>query len=378
MLIVVVVLIGFTIMARTDGVFLLIAILLDRFIDWKWWQSRREIRSQVISGLTITVSCSLVIFPWILWNLMNFNNIFQVSGLALFWQSHFGEMDSLTQFTNSLIRSSHRMLFGTIFFTLQTSFMVLLVSTYCIITGLMRKSKYKSRHKENSVSPPVVSLRFLYMYAILILLFFAVYLWHHRFWYFMPILFVASVLSGTLYGNYVNMLKLRNTIVPPYSTAGVILILLVISIAMWWPWHAKQFRLYPVQMNALKIAEWISVETEPDARIGVWNSGIIGYLSDRTTINLDGVVNNDLYDFVKNKNVSFYDLCGIWDYIQESDLDYLTDYDARLPDVNENDFSGYLELSHTISSVRDSGTHPVRVFRIIKSDDNSSKHPCDR
>jgi hypothetical protein len=45
----------------------------------------------------------------------------------------------------------------------------------------------------------------------------------------------------------------------------------------------------------LEAARWLEDNTDPDARIGSFNAGIFGYFSERTVINLDGVVNEDAY-----------------------------------------------------------------------------------
>jgi hypothetical protein len=40
---------------------------------------------------------------------------------------------------------------------------------------------------------------------------------------------------------------------------------------------------------------WLRAHSEPDARIGSWNAGAIGYFSERSVVNLDGLVNTPNY-----------------------------------------------------------------------------------
>lgn len=54
-------------------------------------------------------------------------------------------------------------------------------------------------------------------------------------------------------------------------------------------------------------AEWARTHLAPDAVIGSWNAGTIGYLSERRTVNLDGVVNS--YSFFEHAR---FDLCSYW------------------------------------------------------------------
>jgi hypothetical protein len=58
----------------------------------------------------------------------------------------------------------------------------------------------------------------------------------------------------------------------------------------------------------LDAAVWARASLPPDARIGAWNSGTLGYLSGRTVVNLDGLVNS--WAFLESEQ---YDLCAYWD-----------------------------------------------------------------
>lgn len=75
---------------------------------------------------------------------------------------------------------------------------------------------------------------------------------------------------------------------------------------------------YGLQTDMLEAARWIDTETPPDARVGAFNSGIIGYFSNRTTVNLDGVMNPDALDAIKDRRVVAY--------MQERRITYLADF----------------------------------------------------
>ena len=48
-----------------------------------------------------------------------------------------------------------------------------------------------------------------------------------------------------------------------------------------------------------KAALWIAENSQPDTIFAAWNTGQLGYFSNRTFINLDGVINNvDYYERV--------------------------------------------------------------------------------
>lgn len=58
----------------------------------------------------------------------------------------------------------------------------------------------------------------------------------------------------------------------------------------------------------LEAAAWARASLPEDARIGAWNAGTLGYLSGRTVVNLDGLVNS--WAFLESEQ---YDLCAYWD-----------------------------------------------------------------
>jgi hypothetical protein len=74
---------------------------------------------------------------------------------------------------------------------------------------------------------------------------------------------------------------------------------------------------YGWQTAVLEATGWMRENTEPDARFAAYNAGIPSYLSERTVVNLDGVVNRDAYHAAKD--------CTTRDYIREMRIDYVAD-----------------------------------------------------
>ena len=54
-------------------------------------------------------------------------------------------------------------------------------------------------------------------------------------------------------------------------------------------------------------ARWARDRLPPDARVGTWHAGAIGFLSGRQVVNLDGVVNT--FAYLEREQ---YDQCGYW------------------------------------------------------------------
>ena len=76
--------------------------------------------------------------------------------------------------------------------------------------------------------------------------------------------------------------------------------------------------LYAARYNA---ALWIAENSPPDTVFASWNAGQLGFFSNRTFINLDGVINNvDYYERVLHGPVS------LTDYLSENKVDFIVDY----------------------------------------------------
>jgi hypothetical protein len=85
-------------------------------------------------------------------------------------------------------------------------------------------------------------------------------------------------------------------------------------------------------------------------------------------VDLDGVVNNQVYTYARQRGISLFDLCGLWPYIQGTGIDYLTDYeDIWSADVEEV-FAGRLELVEEIPSGDGARVYSIKVFQVVSGD----------
>jgi hypothetical protein len=84
---------------------------------------------------------------------------------------------------------------------------------------------------------------------------------------------------------------------------------------------------HPVDVNAtlhnrrLPVIAWIDAHVPADARIGAWNAGQIGYFSQRTVVNLDGLANDGEYLEVLEHG-------SLADYLRRERITYLVDNNA--------------------------------------------------
>ena len=82
-------------------------------------------------------------------------------------------------------------------------------------------------------------------------------------------------------------------------------------------------KLYAARYEA---ALWIAENSPPDTVFASWNAGQLGFFSNRTFINLDGLINNvDYYERVLRGPVP------LADYLVENKVDYIVDYSIYHP-----------------------------------------------
>ncbi len=77
-----------------------------------------------------------------------------------------------------------------------------------------------------------------------------------------------------------------------------------------------------LHLRRLPVIEWIRGNVPPEARIGAWNAGQLGYFCGRTVVNLDGLANDRAYlDLLRSGR-------PVMEYLQSERIEYLVDTDA--------------------------------------------------
>ena len=89
-----------------------------------------------------------------------------------------------------------------------------------------------------------------------------------------------------------------------------------------------------------------------DGKVGAWNAGILNYYQGGEVVNLDGLVNNDIYAFAI-KDSSF-------DYLQKENIRYVIDFDVMFKDYVLKR-SGYDDprFTENLMPIKSFGKYPV-------------------
>jgi hypothetical protein len=91
---------------------------------------------------------------------------------------------------------------------------------------------------------------------------------------------------------------------------------------------------WPNQSQMVRMAEYLN--SHPiKGRLGGWNVGIVGYLLDGKVTNLDGLMNDQVYRYMKNNDVA--------QYIKDAQIKYIVDYPFQIYDEQLAKMCGYGE-----------------------------------
>jgi hypothetical protein len=79
----------------------------------------------------------------------------------------------------------------------------------------------------------------------------------------------------------------------------------------------SQIPRFPHQANMLGAALWLK-EHPPSARVAAFNAGLLSYFSESDVVNLDGLVNDDIFGYASRDALA--------DYFDDREIGYLLDY----------------------------------------------------
>ena len=354
---------GFMVLARTDTIFILALLLL--YV---------AVRGRSIAGLWGAVVAGgvamLVVAPWAIWSVVTFGTVIQVSGVAVsdLQRQVFLEANG-DAFTTQITQSWD---------VTRNAFYDALPKSYYIPMGwpkapmlfasaivLLLMMAVPLRPHRNRILQRMGILLVPLAGIVVMLLFHSAIRWVVREWYLAPLGFFGAVMFGVML-TYV-LGAVADVGVPGPSDdmkrvfaswlpAGAFAAILAVAVVFYGPQRSDDFVLQlPHLQNQLEAARWLEANTQPEARIGSFNAGILGYFSDRTVINLDGVVNEDAYHARRDGM--------LLQYVCEQEIRYLADLGldhwqfARCNDSSSERFELLLKVGRPLFYFRGGQVH---------------------
>jgi hypothetical protein len=138
-------------------------------------------------------------------------------------------------------------------------------------------------------------------------------------WYFMPAAAVGALLFGIFCAPFTGADLWANARARIATVVVAVIILSGFALSGWTSWTKGMF---PWQKEQLMAAQWVKQNVGADELVGSFNAGIIGYMSERTVVNLDGLANNAVVPYLQERR--------LWNYIEHRGIDYLVDSDYSI------------------------------------------------
>lgn len=315
---------------RIDGGILAVAIALDFVLRPREGSQPFARRLRLMAE--ISVAALILYSPWAIWNLAAFGSVMPISGEAVrFISQLFGDWEMAIRFPpfepghipgrfylGNFIYSLMSLCRGQIFFPATT-----------VVFFLQRMTVYTKIHFISSwpVAVSIIVIGFVFIRSIekrmdvifiavaLTLMAYSFYVFGHWFFYryFYPMELCLLLLSACAFEFFSKKVPAG---IRKSSLAALIVAFLFIfgrtgSVIYGYTTDDKIFTYHQIAKSLDKIIP-------EGARVGSFQAGTIGYFSNRTVINLDGVVNADALIAMQEKKMM--------EYLQRERIEYVVDY----------------------------------------------------
>ncbi len=313
---------GAMLLARTDSVFVFGAILL--FLLARGHGNER-LRGPVVAG----VAATLIVAPWLIWSLVCFGTIVQVSSLALaeplreqFLAAHGDDLAAVLRRSWEVTRETFFERAVHLYFVPRGASRL---PFFAGVTALLAVLHFASTAPERQRTRRRVGLLMVPGAGMLLaLLHHTALRWWVREWYLAPLALLASILLGVAVAHLEGALARLPIRSRRAAAVGLHLaVLLALGAALGPRPHERWVPPSPHRLQQLEAAHWIDRHTAGDARIGAFNAGLLGYFGNRTVVNLDGSVNAEAYRALREG--------WLMDYIVSKRIDHLVDWRGTLP-----------------------------------------------
>lgn len=272
---------GLTLLSRTDNIFVVVALFI-----YLYWRDRR-----IIEIVKTAMLAAALVLPWMIYNLVTFGGVVQTSGTPYPFIYH-------QQYLNQ---------YGTYF-------------SFALIWFLSKVAFYEFALNAFHYGNWIISL---------VLMIFLVFQFKKRTKDFQPLVWT---LAGVLFFIGFHIL-VRWSVRPWYSQAVFILTLPIvalvlekanssmvragIALSLFFSGYATFSTNFRIADRSVAILYKIKRQLPAGDRVGVFNSGFVQYFTDQKVINLDGLVNNEVLPYYKQKK-------GL-DYFRSKNIRWLVD-----------------------------------------------------
>jgi hypothetical protein len=337
---------GLLVLSRLDTALVVVGCSLMIFlIRLPALRSRKDIGAIILSLFRIWLPITLLLVPYLFYNYIEFKHIIPISGAvkSTFPTPHFSAGVS---FAKPNIRY-----FVIAPFIILTSFL-----------GIVARAKMKNMGTNFLIINKIVEI--LGLGVIIDLIYKLLFIrWSLMSWYFslyVPI-FAISMLLVVKYTIEISRRLFRDDIYQKFLTAATKTMSSIILIGLLlytYKTYASLSGAGNYTIPSMAAIEWMDQNLPEDAIIGMSDSGVYGYMSNRRIINLDGLINNWEYqDYLRSNRFERY--------LDDQGIDYLLQLYpvAFIPDTGN--YSMVFQVYSPYQTARTTVSSSDEVFRHV-------------
>lgn len=307
-------LLGFAMLARVDLGFLALAMCLDYLLVTRA-RLRREGVSLPWRGhvATATVAGMLVCLPWAIYGMASVGSPLSESGratrmLAIAYAPFFDLGSSSEPTPSAGFMAQH--------FERSLKTLKVTPAVHPVFRGVRKVSE--GMHvgemvanvigvvllalsavwwwRRRGTRPEMREFDFLLLFSVMMIVAYSTYVFGVFFFlrYYYPLYFVGMMFAGLAVDDIIAWARRHSQSVRRVALAASG----VYAAALLFMGYTSAFRTTPIY-GFYDAARWVATHTDANETIGVFQSGAIGYLSDRRVVNLDGKVNAEAYRAIR-------------------------------------------------------------------------------
>jgi hypothetical protein len=356
---------GLGVLARVDLVFLALAIALDYLLVLR----RRGAAARALRGIFVPFGAALVTYsPWLLYNLFTMRSVVQDSGTATRYLSlAYAPLFDLGPPEMAATGPDANFIWGHITHSFSVLKMAPPVHAFfrgaeklgvelgagsaalavANVAGLALIALFLYlvvARKRDLVVEGFGEVQFLLVFAGALIAAYSLYVFGVFFFarYYYPVYFVLCVYAGLMLEE--GLRRAASGAAAARAAVGAVLAVYLASFG--YMAYTCAARSYPVYCF-YEVARWVDDNTSPDDTIGVFQSGAIGYFSERRVVNLDGKVNRAALAALKEGQLG--------DYLRAEGIDVVVDN----RNVLELFLTGCVQRKKTADPLVLLGLHPI-------------------
>jgi hypothetical protein len=300
---------GVCMLARTDAIFFTIPLFVFILVKQRFG----ALRMLLVAGTIAT----LILLPWLLWNIQRFHTIEQTSAIA---------MSALNQYSVPSVLSIDYWLLSItfmlwvaysallpLFYTHQPEFSILVASYTSIVvaTCVLGITLHRRSKTTRVVIPAIVALPVVLLIIYYFFIRFFVQIWHMSALYILVIILVVNYVSRDA-----NVQRRR--------------IVAMMAVFAMLTYYSLANGYFHTQENIIEQSIAYRGDAVKNLVVCATDAGYLGYYSRHTVINVDGIVNNRAKDYILLGRFSDYlKVAGCDDVMVEAQR--MKFYDRNMP-----------------------------------------------